>query len=147
MVSTPNAEYNARYRGLAPGAMRHPDHRFEWTRAEFRDWAAGVAGRRGYQVRYLPGRGRRSRGRARRPSWRCSGVSEITVPELSLVVLVGTSGSGKSTFAGRHFGRSRCISSDHCRGLVSDDENDQAATPDAFDLLHHIAGMRLAAGR
>ena len=37
-----------------PGAMRHPDHRFEWTRPQFRDWAAGVAGRRGYQVRYLP---------------------------------------------------------------------------------------------
>ena len=54
IVSTPNAEYNPHYPGLAPGAMRHPDHRFEWTRAEFRDWAAGVARRHGYQVRYLP---------------------------------------------------------------------------------------------
>jgi protein phosphatase len=71
----------------------------------------------------------------------------ITVPELSLVVLVGMSGSGKSTFAARHFRRTEVLSSDACRGLVSDDENDQAATRDAFDVLHHIAGKRLAAGR
>ncbi len=54
VVTTPNAEYNVRFADLPPGAMRHPDHRFEWTRPQFRDWAAGVAGRRGYQVRYLP---------------------------------------------------------------------------------------------
>ncbi len=54
VVTTPNAEHNVRFAGLRPGAMRHPDHRFEWTRPEFRDWAAGVAGRRGYQVRFLP---------------------------------------------------------------------------------------------
>ncbi len=54
LVSTPNAEYNPYYPGLAPGAMRHPDHRFEWTRAQFRNWAAGVAARHRYQVRYLP---------------------------------------------------------------------------------------------
>jgi 3' terminal RNA ribose 2'-O-methyltransferase Hen1 len=54
VVTTPNAEYNVRFADLRPGAMRHPDHRFEWTRPEFRDWAAGVAGRRGYQVRFLP---------------------------------------------------------------------------------------------
>jgi hypothetical protein len=47
-------EYNVRFEGLAPGRMRHPDHRFEWTRAEFRDWAAGVAQRRGYAVRHVP---------------------------------------------------------------------------------------------
>ncbi|MGH3123316.1 MAG: 3' terminal RNA ribose 2'-O-methyltransferase Hen1 [Streptosporangiaceae bacterium] len=54
VVTTPNAEYNVRFADLRPGAMRHPDHRFEWTRAQFRGWAAGVAGRRGYQVRFLP---------------------------------------------------------------------------------------------
>ncbi|MEU0567687.1 polynucleotide kinase-phosphatase [Nonomuraea sp. NPDC005983] len=68
------------------------------------------------------------------------------MPELSLVVLVGVSGSGKSTFAAKHFKASQVISSDFCRGLVADDENDQSATPAAFDLLHHIVGVRLARG-
>ncbi|HKY43662.1 MAG TPA: AAA family ATPase, partial [Pyrinomonadaceae bacterium] len=63
----------------------------------------------------------------------------IRIPELSLVVLVGPSGCGKSTFARKHFKRTEVISSDYCRGLVSDDENDQAATKDAFELLHYIA--------
>ncbi|GAA1741181.1 polynucleotide kinase-phosphatase [Luedemannella helvata] len=71
----------------------------------------------------------------------------IKLPALSLVVLVGVSGSGKSTFAARHFGRFEVISSDFCRGLVADDENDQSATVDAFDVLRYIAGKRLAAGR
>ncbi|MFI9427639.1 polynucleotide kinase-phosphatase [Streptomyces achromogenes] len=72
---------------------------------------------------------------------------ELPVTDLSLVVLVGASGSGKSTFARRHFKPTEVISSDFCRGLVSDDENDQGATRDAFDVLHYIAGKRLAAGR
>ncbi|MFJ8033172.1 polynucleotide kinase-phosphatase [Streptomyces sp. NPDC096032] len=71
----------------------------------------------------------------------------LPVTDLSLVVLVGASGSGKSTFARRHFKPTEVISSDFCRGLVSDDENDQSATRDAFDVLHYIAGKRLAAGR
>ncbi|MBK8185314.1 MAG: polynucleotide kinase-phosphatase [Candidatus Competibacteraceae bacterium] len=71
----------------------------------------------------------------------------ITVPELSLVVLIGASGGGKSTFARRHFLPTEVISSDTCRGLVADDENDQSATPDAFDTLHYIAGKRLKGGR
>jgi protein phosphatase len=71
----------------------------------------------------------------------------ITVPELSLVLLIGPSGSGKSSFARKHFRPTETISSDYCRGLVSDDENDQAATKDAFEILHFIAGKRLAAGR
>ncbi|MFC5181453.1 3' terminal RNA ribose 2'-O-methyltransferase Hen1 [Actinomadura harenae] len=54
VVTTPNAEYNVRYEGLADGAMRHPDHRFEWTRAEFAAWAARVAAGNGYGVRYVP---------------------------------------------------------------------------------------------
>ncbi|MGW1400130.1 polynucleotide kinase-phosphatase [Streptomyces sp. NPDC002405] len=71
----------------------------------------------------------------------------LPVTDLSLVVLVGASGSGKSTFARRHFKPTEVLSSDFCRGLVSDDENDQGATRDAFDVLHYIAGRRLAAGR
>jgi protein phosphatase len=71
----------------------------------------------------------------------------IAIPELSLVALVGVSGSGKSTFARQHFARTEVLSSDFCRGLVADDENDQAATADAFDVLYYIAGKRLAAGR
>ncbi|MGW2327929.1 polynucleotide kinase-phosphatase [Streptomyces sp. NPDC001700] len=71
----------------------------------------------------------------------------LGVPDLSLVVLVGTTGSGKSTFARRHFLPTQIVSSDVCRGLISDDENDQSATSDAFELLHYIVGKRLAAGR
>jgi protein phosphatase len=72
---------------------------------------------------------------------------ELAVPELSLVVLIGVSGSGKSTFGRAHFRPTEVISSDFCRGLVADDENDQAATREAFELLHYIAGKRLQAGR
>lgn len=72
---------------------------------------------------------------------------ELAVPALSLVALVGVSGSGKSTFAARNFLPTEVISSDFCRGLVADDDNDQAATGDAFDVLYYIAGKRLAAGR
>ena len=74
-------------------------------------------------------------------------MTTYAVPELSLVVLVGASGSGKSTFGATHFGRFEVLSSDFCRGLVSDDENDQSASAAAFDVLHHIAGKRLDAGR
>ncbi|MEP7339038.1 MAG: polynucleotide kinase-phosphatase [Acidobacteriota bacterium] len=72
---------------------------------------------------------------------------KITVPELSLVVLIGPSGCGKSTFARKHFKPTEILSSDYCRGLVSDNENDQSATKDAFEVLHFIAAKRLAAGR
>lgn len=71
----------------------------------------------------------------------------LTIPELSLVVLVGASGSGKSSFARKHFKPTEVLSSDYCRGVVSDDENDQSASTDAFDVLHFIARKRLAAGR
>lgn len=72
---------------------------------------------------------------------------KITIPELSLVVLIGVSGSGKSTFGRRHFKPTEILSSDFCRGLVSDDENNQAATSDAFEILNFIARKRLAAGK
>ena len=72
---------------------------------------------------------------------------KLTIPELSFVVLIGVSGSGKSTFARKHFKPTEILSSDYCRGLVSDDENSQAATKDAFEVLHFIARKRLAAGK
>lgn len=71
---------------------------------------------------------------------------KLRIPELSLVALVGPTGSGKSTFARRHFKPTEVISSDYCRGIVSDDENSQSATKDAFDVLYYIARKRLAAG-
>ena len=71
----------------------------------------------------------------------------LEVPELSLVLLVGASGSGKSTFARTHFLPTEIVSSDFCRGLVSDDENDQAATQPAFELLHFIASKRMEGAR
>jgi protein phosphatase len=74
-------------------------------------------------------------------------MNDIKIPELSLVVLIGPSGCGKSTFAGKHFKPTEVLSSDFCRGLVSDDENNQAATKDAFEILHFIAAKRLAAGK
>ena len=73
-------------------------------------------------------------------------MSELTIPDLCLVVLVGASGSGKSTFAATRFGRWETVSSDACRGMVSNDENDQSATAAAFDLLGTIVGKRLDAG-
>src|SRR5262245_10791949 len=71
----------------------------------------------------------------------------IPIPELSLVVLVGPSGSGKSTFARRYFRPTEILSSDQFRAVISDDENDQTVTPDAFELLHLTAAKRLALGR
>ncbi len=71
----------------------------------------------------------------------------IKIPDLSLVVLIGASGSGKSSFARAHFKPTETLSSDFCRGLVSDNENDQAATKEAFEVLHFVASKRLAAGR
>ena len=72
---------------------------------------------------------------------------KITIPELSLVVLIGPSGSGKSTFGRAHFKPTEVLSSDFCRGLVADNENDQTVTGNAFEILHFIARKRLALGR
>ncbi len=70
----------------------------------------------------------------------------LDLPELSLVALVGVSGSGKSTFARRHFRPPEVLSSDYFRGLVSNDENDQEATRDAFETLYYVMSKRLARG-
>ncbi|HVS36222.1 MAG TPA: polynucleotide kinase-phosphatase [Gemmataceae bacterium] len=72
---------------------------------------------------------------------------EISIPKLSLVVLIGPSGAGKSTFARNHFLPTEILSSDACRAMVGDDPNDQAVTLDAFELLHFVAAKRLALGR
>src|SRR5215470_19888652 len=68
---------------------------------------------------------------------------KISIPDFCLVALIGSSGSGKSTFARRHFKPTEIISSDACRGMVEDDENSLDATADAFALLHVIAETRL----
>ncbi len=72
---------------------------------------------------------------------------QIKIPELSLVLLIGASGSGKSSFAKKHFKPTEILSSDYCRALISDNENDQSVTKEAFDVLHFIAAKRLAAGK
>jgi protein phosphatase len=68
---------------------------------------------------------------------------KLEIPDFSLVVLIGSTGSGKSTFAAKHFRPTEVISSDYCRGLVADDETDQSVSADAFDLVREIAGKRL----
>ena len=72
---------------------------------------------------------------------------KLSIPDLSLIVLIGTSGSGKSTFARRHFKPTEVLSSDYFRGLVSDDENDQTVSTPAFETLHYVAAKRLQLGR
>src|SRR4029079_2555848 len=74
-------------------------------------------------------------------------TTRVRIPDLSLVVLVGVSGSGKSSWAAKHFAPTQVVSSDFCRGLVADDETDQTATTAAFEVLHTIVEKRLEAGR
>jgi 3' terminal RNA ribose 2'-O-methyltransferase Hen1 len=54
VITTPNSEYNVKFETLPAGKMRHKDHRFEWTRAEFQEWSSRVADRFNYQVQFLP---------------------------------------------------------------------------------------------
>ena len=70
----------------------------------------------------------------------------LKLPELCLVVLIGASGAGKSTFASKHFKRTEVVSSDTCRGWVSDDENSLEASSDAFDVLKYLVSIRLKRG-
>lgn len=74
-------------------------------------------------------------------------MKTIEIPELALVALIGASGSGKSTLSRRHFRSTEILSSDFFRGLVSDDENDQSCTIDAFDALYYTLAKRLARGK
>ena len=72
---------------------------------------------------------------------------EISIPRVSLVMLLGPAGSGKSTFARQHFKPTEVLSADFFRGLVSDNENDQRVSGDAFDALRFVAAKRLARRR
>jgi protein phosphatase len=74
-------------------------------------------------------------------------MAAIRLPRDAVVVLIGISGSGKSTFAARHFAAGAVLASDAFRALVADDAGDQSATDDAFTLLHAALGMRLRRGR
>ncbi|MEL7532720.1 MAG: polynucleotide kinase-phosphatase [Bacteroidota bacterium] len=74
-------------------------------------------------------------------------MNRLHIPELSLVLLVGPTSSGKSSFAAKHFLPTEVVSSDFCRALVDDDENSMDATQDAFDLLHYMVGKRLKRGK
>jgi predicted kinase len=71
----------------------------------------------------------------------------ITLPDPALILLVGASGSGKSTFARKHFRETEILSSDRFRALVSDDETDQSVTPAAFEVLHLTCSHRLVFGK
>ncbi len=124
VLTTPNVEYNVKFETLPAGKLRHRDHRFEWTRPQFHDWAKSVCSRFGYEVSFLP-IGPEDPVVGRTDANGDFHAMQLTIPELSLVVLVGPSGAGKTTFA-RHFKPTEVLSSDFCRGLVSDDENDQA---------------------
>lgn len=74
-------------------------------------------------------------------------VSRIEVPDPALVLLVGPTGAGKTTFAATHFRPTEVVSSDRCRALVTDDENDQSATAAAFGVLYLITELRLGRRR
>ncbi len=67
----------------------------------------------------------------------------IEIPDPSLVLLIGSSGAGKSTFSSSHFQPTEVISSDRCRAMISDDESDQTINAEAFGLLHYIARLRI----
>ena len=146
MVTTPNVEYNVKFETLPAGKMRHKDHRFEWTRPEFQSWANTIAERFGYSVRFLP-IGPEDSIVGSPTQMGILLANETDDSRIAVVALVGASGSGKSSFARKHFRPTEVLSSDFCRGLVSDDENSQAATNDAFEVLHFIASKRLTAGK
>lgn len=74
-------------------------------------------------------------------------MPSLILPEPSLVVLLGASGSGKSSFAAKHFAPTEVVSSDRMRALICDDENDQGVSADAFEMVHRLADMRLAHAR
>ena len=98
VLTTPNRDYNGRFATLAAGTMRHPDHRFEWSRAEFRAWAEGVSSPLRLHRPHRAGRRGRSGARRADPDGGLHPM-RLSIPDFSLVVLIGPSGSGKSTFA------------------------------------------------
>lgn len=73
-------------------------------------------------------------------------TERLILPRRTLLVLCGSTGSGKSTFAAERFPATNIVSSDHCRGLICDDENEQAFNKDAFDLFYYILRKRMLNG-
>src|SRR5215472_15597535 len=74
-------------------------------------------------------------------------LAPLQIPDPSLILLIGPSGVGKSTFAARHFNPTEIVSTDRLRAIISDDEGDQSVNQAAFGLLHRIVRARLAHGR
>ena len=142
VVTTPNAEYNVKLRALPAGEFRHRTTASSGRAPSSKTWAearrGSITATRCASCRSGPKDP--DAGRADADGGVRADERSLEIPELSLVVLIGASGCGKSTFARTHFKPTEVVSSDFCRGLVSDDENDQAATDDAFEALHFIAG-------
>ena len=147
ILTTPNVEYNVKWESLPAGKFRHKDHRFEWTRAEFQRWASGDLRPLWLRGRFLPV-GPRIRPWERRRRWPCfpSKRLTITIPELSLGRADRTVRLRQVHLCAEALQADRNSVVGLLPGLVCDDENDQAATNDAFEVLHFIAGKRLAAG-
>ena len=148
VVTTPNVEYNVRYEGLAAGTLRHHDHRFEWTRAEFAAWADACRDRYGYPVAARAASATTTRGGRTDPAGRVhpaggDRMTTLDIPELSLVVAGRRLRLGQVDLRPPALPPTQVLSSDAFRAMVADDENDQSASADAFDALHHVAGMRL----
>ena len=147
VVTTPNVEYNVLYEGLS--GSRHADHRFEWTRAEFAAWGERVAAAYGYSVE-VDGIGDATRRSGARRSW--GSCADGGPRDRDRGARDGPGRARRSLrqrqvdLRGPALRAVQVVSSDFCRGLVADDQNDQAATPDAFDVLQYIVGTRLRRG-
>lgn len=76
-----------------------------------------------------------------------AGAERLALPRRTLLVLCGPAGSGKSTFAAQHFPETTIVSSDRCRGMVCDDENNQSVNRETFDLFYFILQKRMQLGR
>ena len=166
IITTPNADYNPHYPGAAPRRAAPPGPQVRVGPGR----VPGLGGGGGAGARLL---GAVRAGRCGGPAGRAAhadggaaprgaspgspghdgarggaaAVTDLKIPELCLIVLVGVSGSGKSSFAARHFRPTEVLSSDTFRGLVGDDENDQSVTAAAFTALHAVAAERLKLGR
>ena len=144
VLTTPNAEYNRLLGDAARGQFRHPDHRFEWTRAEFeRGPAASPA--HGYACASCRS-ARRTPRSARRRRWRCSRDEDRRSPS-SAWSCWSAPGPARSRSRRAHFLPTEVLSSDFCRGARRRRRERSDATEDAFDVLHFIAAQRLARGR
>ena len=158
VVTTPNAEHNVLFEGLAAGGVPPCRSSLRMDAGQFQDWArVGLCALRlwrpvrgDWREPYRAGAPTQmavfTPAEAGRPMERADENADpklLDIPDFSLVVLMGATGSGKSTFAAKWFKPSEVLSSDYFRGLVSDDVNDQAVSADAFDVVRYIAEKRL----